>query len=190
MEVVMTGLSELWLPILLSSILVFVASSLIHMASPWHKSDYPKLPNEDKVRDALRPLAMPPGDYMIPRPSSREEMRSPEFAEKIRTGPVVVLTVMPNVPMSMGRNLALWFLYCIAVSVFAAYIAGAARPHGTAYLSVFRFAGATAFIGYSLALWQMSIWYHRSWTTTLKATVDGLIYALLTAGVFGWLWPR
>jgi hypothetical protein len=184
----MTGLSTLWLPILLASILVFVASSLIHMASPWHKSDYPKAPNEDKVRESLRALNLPVGDYMIPRPSSRQEMSSPEFKEKLRTGPVVMLTIMP--PISMGRNLALWFLYCVAVSVFAAYIAGRALPPGTVYLQVFRFAGATAFIGYSLALWQMSIWYHRAWSTTVKATVDGLIYALLTAGAFGWLWPR
>lgn len=189
-EVVMTGLFALWLPILLSSVLVFVASSLIHMASPWHKSDYPKVPNEEKVRDALRLLSIPPGDYMIPRPSSRQEMRSPEFAEKMRTGPVLILTVMPNGPMSMGRNLVMWFLYCVAVSVFAAYIAGRALPPDTNYLGVFRFAGATAFIGYTVALWQMSIWYRRAWNTTLKATVDGLIYALLTAGTFGWLWTR
>jgi hypothetical protein len=84
----------------------------------------------------------------------------------------------------------LWFLYGIAVSVCAAYIAGRALPSGASYLQVFRFAGTTAFIGYSLALWQMSIWYRRSWVTTFKATVDGLIYGLLTAGTFGWLWPR
>jgi hypothetical protein len=186
----MTGLSALWLPILLSAVFVFVASSLIHMASPWHKSDYPKVPNEDRVRDALRALAIPPGDYMIPRPSSRSELGSPEFAEKIKTGPVVMMTVMPNGPMSMGRNLGLWFVYCVAVSVFAAYIAGRALPPGAEYLDVFRFAGATAFIGYALALWQMSIWYRRAWTTTIKATVDGLIYAGLTAGSLGWLWPR
>ena len=92
--------------------------------------------------------------------------------------------------MSMGRNLALWFVYCAVISGFAAYVTGRALPSGTVYLQVFRFAGATAFIGYSAALWQMSIWYHRSWLTTIKATVDGLIYASLTAGVFGWLWPR
>jgi hypothetical protein len=186
----MTGLSALWLPILLSAVFVFIASSLIHMASPWHKSDYPKLSNEDQVMDALRPLAIPPGDYFIPRPSSREGMRSPEFAQKVNAGPVVVFTVMPSGGISMGRNLILWFVYCVVVSVFAAYIAGRALPQGTLYLTVFRFAGATAFIGYSAALWQMSIWYHRAWTTTIKATVDGLIYALLTAGAFGWLWPR
>ncbi len=75
----MTGLSALLLPILLSSVIVFLVSSVIHMALPWHKSDYPKVPNEDKLRDALRPLAVPPGDYMVPRPSSMQEMRSPAF---------------------------------------------------------------------------------------------------------------
>jgi hypothetical protein len=186
----MTGLSALWLPILLSAVIVFVVSSAIHMVSPWHKSDYPKLPNEDKVLDALRPFAIPAGDYMAPRPSSREEMRSPQFLERVKRGPVVMLTVWPGGPMNMTKNLINWFLYAVVVSVFAAYIAGRALPPGTPYLQVFSFVGATAFIGYSLALWQMSIWYRRAWTTTIKATVDGLIYALLTAGTFGWLWPK
>jgi hypothetical protein len=185
----MTGLTALWLPILASAVLVFVASSLIHMASPWHKSDYPKLANEQQVMDALRPLSIPLGDYMMPRPSSREEMRSPAFAERFKQGPVVMLTVMPP-EMSMGRNLAMWFAYSVVIGVFAAYIAGRALPPGAAYLRVFQFAGATAFIGYSAALWQLSIWYRRAWTTTIKATIDGLIYACLTAGAFGWLWPR
>ena len=189
----MTPLVSLWLPILLSAVGVFVVSSLIHMFTGWHKSDYPKVPNEDRVMDALRPLAIPPGDYMIPRPASREEMQSPEFADKIRKGPVMVLTVMPSVPSgrpAMGKSLVLWFVYCAVVGVFAAYVAGRALQPGASYLQVFRFAGATAFIGYSLALWQMSIWYRRAWSTTAKATVDGFIYALLTAGTFGWLWPR
>ncbi|MGH7567881.1 MAG: hypothetical protein ACREL9_02760 [Gemmatimonadales bacterium] len=117
-------------------------------------------------------------------------MKSPEFAEKIRTGPNLVLTVIPNGPWPMGKNLTLWFLYSVVVGVFAAYVAGRALPPGAPYLSVFRFAGVTAFVGYSVALWQMSIWYRRAWSTTIKATVDGVIYALLTAGAFGWLWPR
>jgi hypothetical protein len=178
------------LPILLSAVLVFVASSIIHMVLRWHRADYPKLANEDQVRDALRPLAIPPGDYFFPCPSSGEEMRSPAFLEKVKQGPNLIVTVLPNGPMSMGRNLALWFLYCLGVSVFAAYISSRALPHGAEYLQVFRFAGCTAFIGYSLALWQMWIWYHRSLGTTIRSTIDGLIYALLTAGVFGWLWPR
>lgn len=139
--------------------------------------------------DALRPLAIPPGDYFMPRPASREEMSAPAFLEKVRRGPVVVMTVMPSGPMSMGRNLGLWFAYLLVVSLFAAYVASRAVPAGAPYLDVFRFTGVSAFLAYSLALWQMSIWYRRAWSTTLKATVDGLVYALLTAGVFGWLWP-
>ena len=186
----MTWLYTLWLPILLSSVIVFVVSSVIHMVLPWHKNDYPKMPNEEKVMDALRPLAVPPGDYMIPRPSSTQEMRSPEFAEKMKRGPVMVLTVMPNGPIAMGKNLVLWFLYSAVVGILAAYVAGSALPPGAPYLRVFQFVSVTAFIGYSVALWQMSIWYRRAWRLTFKATVDGLIYALLTAGTFGWLWPH
>jgi hypothetical protein len=186
----MTGLVSLWLPIVVSAVIVFAVSSIIHTVLPWHKSDYLKIPNEDKVMDALRPLAIPPGDYMVPRPTSRQDMRSPEFLEKMKKGPVMVLTVMPNGPWAMGKNLLLWVLYSVVVNIFAAYVAGRALTPGAQYLQVFRFVGTTAFIGYSLALWQMSIWYRRAWSTTTKATVDGLIYALLTAGTFGWLWPR
>jgi hypothetical protein len=186
----MTGLIQLWLPILLSAVLVFVVSSLIHMLSPWHKTDYAPVPNEDQVRNALRPFAIPPGDYLVPRPMGREQMKSPEFAQKMNEGPNMVLTVWSNGPPSMAAPLVGWFIYLLVVGIFAGYIAGRALPPGSVYLQVFRFVGATAFLAYSMALWQMSIWYRRSWSTTIKSTIDGLIYALLTAGVFGWLWPR
>src|SRR5258708_16504717 len=105
----MVALHSLWLPILLSSVIVFLVSSIIHMALPWHKSDYPKVPNEDKVMEALRPFAIPPGDYMIPRPASAQDMRSPEFLQKRRKGPVMVLTVMPSRPPSLPSHLPLCF---------------------------------------------------------------------------------
>ena len=187
----MTFFHTLWLPILLSSVFVFLASSIIHMALPWwHKSDFSKLPDEDKVIEALRPLSIPPGDYMTPHCSSNAEMRTPEFAEKLKKGPVMVTTVMPNGMFNMGKSLGLWFVYLIVVSVFSAYITFHAVPAGAGYRSVFRFVGATSFMGYTLALCQGSIWYGRSWCTAIKSTIDGLIYAGLTAGTFGWLWMR
>lgn len=185
----MVGLMALWLPILLSAVLVFVVSSVIHMVLPWHKGDYPKLANEDAVRNALRPLNVPPGDYMFPRPTSPEEMKSPAFAEKMKQGPNWIVTVMQPGPVTMGKQLTLWFVYALVISQFAAYVAGRALGPGADYMTVFRLTGVTAFIGYGAALWQLAIWYHRSIRTTFVSTVDGLIYGLLTAGVFGWLWP-
>jgi|SRR5580658_3328209 len=187
----MTFLHALWLPTLLSSVFVFIASSIIHMALPWwHKSDYAKLPQEDKVMDSLRPLATPPGDYMVPLASSFTEMKTPEFQEKIRKGPVMMLIVMPNGMINMGKSLTLWFIYVAVISALAGYVAFHAFPVGARYYAVFRVAGVTSFLGYSAALWQRTIWFHRSLATTMRATVDGLIYGGLTAGTFAWLWPR
>jgi hypothetical protein len=140
--------------------------------------------------DALRKLGVPPADYCFPKPDSAKAMKDPAFREKWSKGPAGLMTVIPSGPPSMAKNLVLWFLYSVVVGIFSAYIAGRALQPGAHYLSVFRFAGCTAFIGYSLALWQGTIWYHRAWTTTLKTNIDGLIYGLLTAGVFGWLWPK
>ena len=186
----MITIASLWLPILLSAVIVFIASTVIHMGPLWHRGDYPRMPRETEVLDALRPFAIPPGDYFIPRAGGMQEMRSPEFKDKLNRGPVAVLTVMPNGMMSMQRNLLQWFVFLIVVGIFCAYIAGRTLPAGTPYPRVFQIVGATAFIGYALALCELSIWYRRSWSLTAKAALDGLIYAALTAGTFGWLWPR
>lgn len=186
----MISLISLWGPILLSAVIVFVASSVIHMAPLWHKGDYPKMPREAEALDALRPLSIPPGDYFIPRASGMNEMRTSEFKDKLNKGPVAVMTVMPNGQIQMGRSMVQWFVFLIVVGIFSAYIAGRTLPVGTPYLRVFQIVGATAFAGYALALCELSIWYRRAWSLTLKSAFDGLIYAALTAGTFGWLWPR
>jgi len=181
---------SLLVPILVSAVFVFVASSVIHMVLPFHKNDLKRLPNEDAGLDALRGLNLTPGDYGSPLAASMGDMKSPTFIEKRTRGPVLFMTVLPSGPPSMGASLALWFAYSVIVSVFAAYIAGRALEPGVDYLSVFRFVGASAFMGYSLALMQNSIWWGRNWGMTIRSMIDGLLYALLTAGTFGWLWPR
>jgi hypothetical protein len=140
--------------------------------------------------DVLRPFNIPPGDYLMPRAASGKEMRSAEYLEKIDKGPIMMLTVLPTGPWNIGKQLSLWFVYVLLVSVFSAYVAGRALVPGADYVQVFRFAGTAAFLSYVVGLWQMSIWYQRSWSLTLKATLDGLIYSLLIGGTFGALWPR
>jgi hypothetical protein len=186
----MVPLTSLVTPILVSAVIVFLVSFVIHMVLPYHRSDYKKLPNEDEGLEALRRLNIPPGDYFAPNAGGPEGMRKPEFVEKMKRGPLVIMTLAPGGPPAMGKNLAQWFLYSLAVGLFSGYLASRVLAPGTHYLTVFRVVGTSAFMGYSLGLIQNSIWYRRSWATTWKSVFDGLVYALMTAGTFGWLWPR
>jgi hypothetical protein len=185
----MVSLTSLWLPVLLSAVLVFVASFLIHMVLPYHRGDYRKVPSEDEIMEALRKAGVAPGDYVIPYAGSPSGMKSPEFQEKVKRGPMAMLTVLEG-GLAMGGRLTRWFVYSIVVGIFAGYVTGHALGPGAHYLAVFRYVGTIAFVGYGLALWQNSIWYGRSWSTTLKSNIDALVYGCLSAGVFGWLWPR
>jgi hypothetical protein len=186
----MVPITALWLPILLSAVIAFVASFIFHMLLPLHRSDYRKLPEEEKVLDTLRSAGVTPGRVYIFPHCTHKDMKSPEATEKFKRGPVGHLTIIPSGPPAMGKFLSQWFIYLLVVGVFVAYLTGRTRPPGTNYLEVFRVAGCTAFLGYSLALIQDSIWRGQTWGVTFKHLVDGLIYALLTAGTFGWLWPR
>lgn len=183
----MVSLAALWLPILLSAVLVFVASSIIHMATRWHANDFSRLTAEDAVMDALRPFNLPPGDYVAPLPESMAHMSSPEFKSKQARGPSFLLTVLGE--SSMPRNLVKWFVYSIVVAAIAAYVASIALPAGSPYMTVFRVTSTVALAGYVLALWQSWIWYSRGLGYMVRTSIDGLIYALLTGGVFGGLWP-
>jgi len=184
----MTAIAALWLPIIVSAVIVFIASSIIHMTKLWHRGELPAPPDADRLQDAMRPFGLQPGEYMLPRSKDMKDCNSPEFIEKLKRGPVVLMTVIANGPMSMSKPLVQWFIYTVAVSILVAYLAGATLPGDATYLAVFRVAGTAAFFAYAVGLWQQSIWYNRPWSTTLKLTLDGLIYGLLTGGVFGWLW--
>lgn len=186
----MVTLASLWLPILLSAVFVFIASSIIHMFMPWHKSDFRMTPNEAAVMDALRPFAVPPGDYVMPKAEGMSEMNSPEYKAKRARGPVMIYTVMPSGTFSMGKSLVQWFVYLLVVLTLVAYLAARALPADASYHRVFPFVALACFLGFAAADPQNSIWYGRSWMTTFKNLFDALIYALLAAGTFGWLWPR
>lgn len=186
----MVPTTSLWSPILLSAVLVFLASSLSHAVLQLHRSDYKKVPGESEIVDLLRRHAIPPGDYLFPRPGSRAEMQEPAFQEKWKTGPVGLMTLMPGGGRPMGRTFALWFLYCAVGAVFAAHLAGRALPPGAGAGAVFRLVAVAAFAVYALALWQDAIWYGRSFATMLRFTADAVAYAGLTGAAHAWLWPK
>ena len=185
----MVSIAALWLPILLSAVVVFAASSVMHMFLPYHWNDLRAVPRQDAALEALRGLNIPPGDYAVPKADSMQHMRSPEYMEKFNRGPVVLLNVSAG-GLNMGKSLAQWFLYLLVVGIFCAYIAGRELTPAANYLAVFRIVGFSAFMAYALALPQVSIWYRRNWRMTFTAMFDGLVFALLTGGMFGWLWPH
>jgi len=185
----MVSVFDIWLPILLSAVFVFIASSVLHMLLPWHRSDHKKLPGEDAIRDAIRAQNPPTGLYFFPRASSMKDMSTPEMQEKFKEGPVGHVTIMADGPPTMGKSLMLWFLFSVVISVFAGYVTGMFNAAGAEYAPVQRAAGTIAILGYCAPALMDAVWKAQPWGVTFKHLIDGVIYALLTAGTFGWLWP-
>jgi len=185
----MVSLTALCIPIVVSAVIVFVASSIMHMLLPYHHSDYQKLPDEDKVMAALRAAGVTRGLYNFPH-CTHKDMKSPATVEKFKQGPVGIMTVIPSGPPAMPKYLILWFVYCLVIGFFVAYVTGRTVAFGSPYPEVFRVAGTVAFMSYGLGHLSNSIWKGQPWSVTIKEVIDGLVYGLLTAGTFGWLWPR
>jgi len=183
----MEFITSLWMPILVSAVLVFIVSSLVHMVLGYHAADYQKLANEDQTMDTLRGLNIPPGHYVMPKASGMKEFSSEAHKAKMMKGPVMFMHVRGG-GAGMGKNLVQWFVFCIVVSFFSAYLAANTLASDADYLVVFRIVGCVAFMGYGLALFQEAIWGGRSWRSTWTGVFDALLYAAVTAGTFGWLW--
>jgi hypothetical protein len=186
----MSLFAALWQPIVLSAVLVFILSAIIHMVLKYHNSDYTRLPNEDAVRAALRSGNPAPRQYIFPYAVDPKECATPEMQQKFVEGPVGVLYLKRPGPPTMGPALAQWFLFTLWVSLLVAYVAARAIPPGAEYLQVFCTVGAVTFLAYAAGVLPASIWMGKPWAVTAKEMFDGLLYALVTAGTFGWLWPR
>jgi len=188
----MVPLTSLWLPIVASAVGVFFVSFITHTVLPYHRSDVLKLSGakEDEILDALRRISVPPGDYAAPHAGSAAGMNDPAFIAKATKGPLAFMTIAPGAAPSMGPYLARWFVYCVVVGIFVAYVAGVVFGPGADFTTVLRVVSTVTFIAYGMALPQFSIWYRRSWATTMKSLLDSLIYGLVTGAVFAWLWPK
>jgi hypothetical protein len=183
----MVTIGSLWLAILLSAVLVLIASAFVWMALPHHKNEYARLPDEERVRDVLSGTA--PGLYSLPHAASADSMKDPEFLARLKEGPVAFLTVVPSGVPAMGGNIGKSFIYYLVVSFMVAYLAHAFLEPGMPYLQVFRFTAVTAWLAYGFGVVPYSIWFGHPWSSSAKYLLDALLFGLLTGGVFGWLWP-
>ncbi|GAA0723884.1 hypothetical protein [Dokdonella soli] len=185
----MVSLVQLWLPILLSTVLVFIASSILHMVLKfWHTPDCSGFSNEADVAAAIRKGGASAGMYMIPY-CKPDAMKDPAMQEKFKQGPVGIVFLRAPGPANMGAYLGQWFVYCLLVSLFAALIGTHVMAAGMPYQHVFRVVGVIAFMAYGLGSVPNAIWWGHPWGSEVKHIIDGVIYALITAATFAWLWP-
>lgn len=183
----MVSIPELWMPILLSAAIVWIGSAIVWMALPHHKGEYRSVPDEEATRAALQGAA--PGLYSVPHPDDPMNPTDDE-RRKLDEGPRAFLAVLPAGQPNMGGMMLKSFLFFLVVSFVVAYVTGRALAPDAHYLTVFRIAGTTAWLAYGFGSIQECIWFGRPWSSQLRSLCDGLFYGLLTAGVFGWMWPR
>jgi len=181
---------SLWLPVLVSAASVWIASAIVWMALPHHKSDFAGMPNEDEVASALRKQSLRPGQYLLPFIGDMSKMKDPAVVKRLEEGPNAMFRVNPNGVPSMGKNMAAYFAYCVLVSFVTAYVARHTMTFATPRMFVFRLTGTIAIASYTLALIPESIWMWRPWSATWKSACDSIVYGIMTGAIFALLWPH
>lgn len=185
----MTDLVSLWLPIVASAVACFFASFVLWAASPWHKPDIKPVPDMDAADRALASLNLAPGFYYLPSTHDCKEMKSEAFQERYKRGPWASINVIPKQP-NMGKNMGLTFTLFLVVSFLIAYLCANVLAPGTEYLRVFQIAGTAGILAYTFGGMPNAIWFGKPRGWILRDVVDSVIYGLITAGMFGWLWPH
>ncbi|NND70634.1 MAG: hypothetical protein HKN43_03560 [Rhodothermales bacterium] len=185
----MVSISALWLPILVSAVAVFIVGFIMNMVLPHHRNDFSKVDNEDGFQDALRSHNLTKGQYFVPYANSSASMKDPDYIKRAEKGPVALVHVIDNGVGPKPQQLGIYFVELLIISLFVAYISGMAFGPGTDYLQIFQIAGSVAVIAHIGALIGNSVWWGFTWSSTFKHMFDGVIYGLVTAGIFGWLWP-
>ena len=186
----MITLAQLWLPVVLSAVFVFIASSILHMAlRAWHAPDSKGFSNEDEVGAAMRKGSASAGLYMIPY-CTPEKMKEPGMMEKFKAGPAGVVFLRQPGAMNMGAMLGQWFGFCVLVSFFAEGIAAHALSAGSDAALVFHTTGLAALMGYAFGVIPDAIWWGHPWRSVVKHFIDGLVYAVITGATFARLWPH
>jgi hypothetical protein len=186
---VSVSLLQLWMPILLGTVLAWVASALIHMLVKYHNADYLPVPNEDEVMAALRNGMPKPGIHSLPYCAEMSDMNKPEVQEKFKRGPVAMIAVFPSGLPNMGKLMTQQVGFFLAGCVLIAYCAAQVLAAGSGFLAVFRLTSSVGFLAFGWAMIPMSIWYGHPWPNTVRYLVDALVYGLVIGVSFAWLWP-
>ena len=182
----MSFLLMLWLPILLTSIVVFVLSALAWTVSPHHRGDFKSTECEDSLLKFFREAKIRPGRYMFPF-SSGDPNKDPVIKQKMIDGPVGTLTVFKGIDMK--SNLIWTYVFFLVTSTLIAYLAWFAMDGhpDKSFMRVFRLVGTASILIYSCSAIPNDIWFKRPMATNL---IDGVIYGLTTGLIFAAMWPK
>lgn len=181
----LTPLSALWLPILVSGVALFFASFAAWMILPHHKSEWVGLPNEDAVMQQIKNDNVAPGQYCFPYAASPEAMKSDPYKAKMNAGPRGTLTLW-KAPPNMGLNMACTVVFFLIANAVIAYLAGMVLPPGEDHMRIFRFVGTAGILTYGTANILNGIWFGRKMVADI---IDGIAYGLITGALFALLWP-
>ncbi|RMH26081.1 MAG: hypothetical protein D6693_07735 [Planctomycetota bacterium] len=182
-------ITELWIPILVSAVAAWIVQAIVWTVMPHRKKEWRKVGDDDAFKAAIRGFNLEPGYYMFPWCDDPSKAKDAEFHKKMNEPPLGTLHLWAG-RRSMGACMAWSFVFNLAASVSVAYLAWEAleRP-GVDYLKVFQITGAAAFLAYTFALIPGGIWFGKPIKSMAYDVADGLAVALLTGGIFGWLWP-
>ena len=184
----MDFIMSFWLPILVATVAVFMASWVVWMLLPHHKSDWGRFKNEEAVVAAISDGISGPGQYQFPFIDPKET-KDPDLLKRCEAGPVGTVVVWKGNPMNMGKTLGLHLLHTLVLSTLVCYFTYKILGHGTQYLSVLKIGGYIGVLAYVGASASQAIWFGRPWGVIAKEVADGVFYGLLMASVLGWLWP-
>ncbi len=185
----MSAIALLWMPILVTAVLIFIASTMIHMVFKWHNADYQKLTNEDDVRAVVHASSAEPGQYMIPYCVDMKEMGGEVMMKKFNDGPVAFLTVRKNGTPAMGSTLFQWFIFTIVIASFAGWIAMSVFSGKADARAAGQMVGLISFLAYGAGSVPLGIWLGKSWGSVAKDLLDAVIYGVISWLVFAWCWP-
>lgn len=186
----MISIMSLWAPILLSSVLVFVAAGLLWTALPVHRLDWRPIPGQERLFEAIRAIGLGRGQYAFPHMLTPEGAKNPDVMKQMEEGPVGFLVLKEPGPPNMTKQLGLYLVFVLVVTYMIAYLVSVSMPRGAPFVDVMRAVTTATVLAHGAAEVPGAIWFGRTWKSVLKSVlIDALIYGLITGAVFGWLWP-
>lgn len=179
------SVTELWLPILLAGVATHIASTIAWTVLPHHKPEWKGLgDDEDGLQDWIAGREIPAGQYLFPFASGMKEADCDAIKEKQQKCRGMLLLYQR--PVNMGAAIGKTLAFFLVAAFMIGYLAAFSVPSGASFWHVFRFVSTAGILTHCFARFPHVFWFPEKIAMSL---LDGVVYSLITAGVFAALWP-